>query len=141
MFELSQRARGLAAAALIVLLAGLAPRAALGACGDYVIFTGAGMNHPLAAGGHALADQGGLSTENLPAFPLPCRGPRCSGQPTSPPAPPAPVQIHSRSDTPALPAGSAAALARERSSWVVEDISLEPLEVISSIFHPPRHST
>ena len=135
-----QRAWGCAAAALIVLLAGLTPRAALGACGDYVIFTGAGMNLPLAAGSHSLADAGRLPAAGLPVFPLPCRGPSCSGQPTTPPAPPAPVQIHSRSETPALPAGSASTFSRERGWWAIEDIFPRPLEIISGIFHPPRAS-
>src|SRR5512145_2186555 len=115
MYEPFKRARGWAAAALLVLLAGLVPRAALAGCGDYVIFTGAGVNHPSSSGSQMHDDAGRLPAAGLPAFPLPCRGPRCSGQPTTPLAPPAPVQIQQRSETPAMTASSTTTFARLRS--------------------------
>jgi hypothetical protein len=135
-----QRARGWAAVALLVLLAGLVPRAALAACGDYVIFTGAGVNHPSSSGSQMHDDAGQLPAAGLPAFPRPCRGPHCSGRPTTPSAPPAPVQVQHRSETPALPANCASSTSRERSSWIVEDMFPRPLEIVSNIFPPPRLS-
>jgi hypothetical protein len=140
MHQTSQRARGWAAAALLVLLGGLVPRAALAGCGDYVIFTGAGVNHLSSSGSQMHDDAGQLPAAGLPAFPRPCRGPHCSGRPTTPSAPPAPVQIQHRPETSALPATSTATFDRERSSWALEDIFPRPLEIVSNIFHPPRLS-
>lgn len=136
MGDCRQRAGYLLPAAILLLLAGFAPRAASASCGDYVIFTGGEMRLAAPAGRHQLAPDVAGFQHTFPA--QPCRGPNCSGRRDAPSAPPAPVQIQPRGDTPGMLLADECESHPGRASWISSDATLPLLDVCSSIFHPPR---
>jgi hypothetical protein len=127
------------AALLFVVAICLTPELASAECGDYVVI----QNAPKGTSHHHLQATTSESQSDRIALPSPvgrpCNGPNCSNSPGRkfpPQAPVTPVNVRLKEMTqPLIPSGSDATpgfmLERDRSS-------LDPIDQISSIFHPPR---
>jgi len=124
---------------LLVVAICLTPEQASAECGDYVIIknatNGTAHHHSQATTSEPQSDQIALPSP----IRRPCNGPNCSNSPGRkfpPQAPVTPVNIRLKEMTqPLIPSGSDATpgfmFERDRSS-------LDPIDQVSSIFHPPR---
>ncbi len=123
------------AALLLGVVILFSPSRASAGCGDYVVILGSGgTQHDSATSAGPGNDQ-----HHFPPLNKPCDGPNCSNAPTRklPPLAPTGVVAGNAKEI----AQPLAAMCEEEPLFFpfdLDEINLHPIQLISSIFHPPR---